>query len=78
MAQVSEGPQPGSPLKDRGTIPRVSPLVLLDAERTSRRINRLAKRVSPEQLLEFKVRTKLGGTVSLRSIVTLKTETVPR
>src|SRR5919201_804623 len=32
----------------RGTIPRVSPLVLFDAERTSRRINRLAKRVPPE------------------------------
>jgi multidrug efflux pump len=37
-----------------------------------------AKRTTPEQLLEFKVRTKNGGTVSLRSIVTLKTETVPR
>ncbi|MCB9846104.1 MAG: efflux RND transporter permease subunit [Phycisphaeraceae bacterium] len=37
-----------------------------------------AQRQNPEQLLEFKVRTRDGGTVSMRSLVTLRTETVPR
>jgi multidrug efflux pump len=37
-----------------------------------------AQRATPEQLLELKVRTRNGGSVSLRSLVTLKTETAPR
>ncbi len=37
-----------------------------------------AQRSNPEQLLELKVRTRNGGTVSLRSLVTLRTETAPR
>ncbi|HWB19689.1 MAG TPA: efflux RND transporter permease subunit [Phycisphaerales bacterium] len=36
------------------------------------------QRQTPEQLLELKVRTRDGGLVSLRSLVTLQTETVPR
>ena len=36
------------------------------------------RRATPEQLLELKIRTKSGGTVSLRSLVKLKTETAPR
>lgn len=36
------------------------------------------QRRTPEQLLELKVRTPNGGTVSLRSFVTLRTETAPR
>jgi multidrug efflux pump len=36
------------------------------------------QRKTPEQLLELKVRTKNGGTVSLRSLVKLRTETAPR
>ncbi|MFN0133672.1 MAG: efflux RND transporter permease subunit [Phycisphaerales bacterium] len=36
------------------------------------------QRRTPEQLLELKVRTRDGGSVSLRSLVTLRTETVPR
>ncbi len=37
-----------------------------------------AARRTPEQLLELKVRTRDGGLVSLRSLVTLRTETAPR
>ncbi len=37
-----------------------------------------AQRATPEQLLEFKVRTRDGGSVSLRSLVKLRTEAVPR
>ncbi|MFM9995557.1 MAG: efflux RND transporter permease subunit [Phycisphaerales bacterium] len=37
-----------------------------------------SQRRIPEQLLQLKVRTRDGGSVSLRSLVTLKTETVPR
>jgi multidrug efflux pump len=37
-----------------------------------------AQRKTPEELLQLKVRTRDGGSVSLRSFVTLKTETVPR
>jgi multidrug efflux pump len=37
-----------------------------------------AKRGTPDQLLQLKVRTKDGGSVSVSSFVTLKTETVPR
>jgi multidrug efflux pump len=36
------------------------------------------KRGTPDQLLQLKVRTKDGGSVSVSSFVTLKTETVPR
>jgi multidrug efflux pump len=36
------------------------------------------RRRTPEQLLELKVRTRDGGSVSLRSLVTLRTEAVPR
>lgn len=36
------------------------------------------RRATAEQLLELKVRTRDGGTVSLRSIVTLRTQAVPR
>jgi multidrug efflux pump len=36
------------------------------------------QRETPDQLLELKVRTRNGGTVSLRSIVTLNTHAVPR
>src|SRR6185436_18944473 len=36
------------------------------------------QRRTPEQLLQLKVRTKDGGTVSLRSLVKLRTEAVPR
>jgi multidrug efflux pump len=36
------------------------------------------QRATPEQLLELKVRTRAGGSVSLRSLVTLRTETAPR
>ncbi len=36
------------------------------------------RRANPEQLLELKVRTRKGGSVSLRSLVNLRTETVPR
>jgi multidrug efflux pump len=35
-------------------------------------------RRTPEQLLELKIRTADGGSVSLRSLVNLRTETVPR
>jgi multidrug efflux pump len=35
-------------------------------------------RQTPEQLLELKVRTRDGGSVSLRSLVSLKSEAVPR
>lgn len=37
-----------------------------------------AQRQTAEQLLELKVRTRNGGSVSLRSLVTLRTEAVPR
>jgi multidrug efflux pump len=37
-----------------------------------------SQRQTPEQLLQLKIRTREGGTVSLRSLVTLRTETVPR
>lgn len=37
-----------------------------------------AERQTPEKLLQFKIRTRDGGSVSLRSLVTLKTEAVPR
>ncbi len=36
------------------------------------------QRQTPEQLLELKVRSRDGGSVSLRSLVTLRTEAVPR
>jgi len=36
------------------------------------------QRRTPEQLLELKIRTRDGGSVSLRSLVTLKTHAVPR
>ncbi|GJQ28591.1 MAG: acriflavine resistance protein B [Phycisphaerae bacterium] len=36
------------------------------------------QRQNPEQLLELKVRTRDGGSVSMRSLVSLRTETVPR
>ncbi len=35
-------------------------------------------RRTPEQLLQFKIRTRDGGTVTLRSLVNLRTEAVPR
>jgi multidrug efflux pump len=37
-----------------------------------------AERQTPEKLLQFKIRTRDGGSVSLRSLVTLRTEAVPR
>jgi multidrug efflux pump len=36
------------------------------------------QRRTPEQLLQFKVRTPSGGTVTMRSLVNLRTEAVPR
>jgi len=36
------------------------------------------QRQTPEQLLELKIRTRNGGSVALRSLVTLHTEAVPR
>lgn len=36
------------------------------------------QRRTPEQLLQLKVRTRGGGSVSLRSLVNLRTETAPR
>ena len=45
----------------RGTIPRLSPIVLLDVERAQRRLNRLAKRVSLEEPWETPDARRLDG-----------------
>ncbi len=45
----------------RGTIPRLSPLVLLDVERAQRRLDRLAKRVPLEAPWEAKNARRLDG-----------------
>jgi monoamine oxidase len=45
----------------RGTIPRLSPLVLLDVERAQRRLNRLAKRVSLDAPWETRNARRLDG-----------------
>lgn len=46
----------------RGTIPRVSPLVLADIERARRRLHRLARRVSPEAPWEAPGAERLDAT----------------
>ncbi|QOJ00740.1 MAG: efflux RND transporter permease subunit [Phycisphaeraceae bacterium] len=37
-----------------------------------------AQRFTPEELLQYKVRTRNGGSVTLRAVVNLRTETAPR